>query len=251
MRRKTAIAIVILLLIGGVVSAKGAAEVITGALVGATLFLINPVAGAIGLVAGATAGGLKAGANIMQEGAEENAQALNEYYSALNTYNEMDKATQDLETMMMQSESEISAFDQALARYQQQYDIQLTQLQAEGQGQYQALMQNWQGTELAQSAKGQVGGSAALVAQQARSQLTSFVGQDLTLDTLGGTFGTALSELRLDSIAGRLELIKNREVAAEGYQIYGDALAKYRQQLGIAESTLNTKRRKASDRGLL
>ena len=178
------------------------------------------------LIAGATAG-------IAAEAAwnERERQLQQEYNQALSTFNEIDSQITQTELDIAQTEANISAFDQALGRWQSEFDASLTNLQLEGQAQYNTLMENWQGTELAMAATGRVGGSAALVAQQQKAQLETFAGKDLKLDMAGGTYGSALSSFYLDSLAGLNELTGNRDIAAESLGIYQSALLDYREQL--------------------
>lgn len=178
------------------------------------------------LLAGATVG-------IAAEAAwnERERQLQQEYNQALSTFNEIDSQITQTELDIAQTEANISAFDQALGRWQSEFDASLMNLQLEGQAQYNTLMENWQGTELAMAATGRVGGSAALVAQQQKAQLETFAGKDLKLDMTGGTYGSALSSFYLDSLAGLNELTGNRDIAAESLGIYQSALLDYREQL--------------------
>lgn len=178
------------------------------------------------LLAGATAGiAAEAAWNARER------QLQQEYNQALSTFNEIDAQITQTELDIAQTEANISAFDQALGRWQSEFDASLTNLQLEGQAQYNTLMENWQGTELAMAATGRVGGSAALVAQQQKAQLETFAGKDLKLDMAGGTYGSALSSFYLDSLAGLNELTGNRDIAAESLGIYQSALLDYREQL--------------------
>ena len=153
------------------------------------------------------------------------------YYQAVDTYNQIDAQISQTELDIAQTEANLSAFDQALGRWQGEFEASLASLQLEGQAQYDTLMENWQGTELAMAQSGRVGGSAALVAQQQKAQLEVLAGRDLKLDMQGGTFGSALSSFYLDSLAGLNELTGNRDIAAESLSVYKDALADYEVQL--------------------
>ena len=178
------------------------------------------------LLAGATAGiAAEAAWNARER------QLQQEYNQALSTFNEIDAQITQTELDIAQTEANISAFDQALVRWQSEFDASLTNLQLEGQAQYNTLMENWQGTELTMAATGRVGGSAALVAQQQKAQLETFAGKDLKLDMTGGTYGSALSSFYLDSLAGLNELTGNRDIAAESLGVYQSALLDYREQL--------------------
>ena len=171
------------------------------------------------------------GLNMASASNERSRRLRQEYNQALSTFNELENQVAQTELDIAQTEANISAFDQALVRWQSEFDASLTNLQLEGQAQYDTLMENWQGTELAMAATGRVGGSAALVAQQQKAQLEIFAGKDLKLDMTGGTYGSALSSFYLDSLAGLNELTGNRDIAAESLGIYESALLDYRAQL--------------------
>lgn len=178
------------------------------------------------LIAGATIGVAAA-----QQQNERDRQLQQEYNQALSTFNEIENQVTQTELDIAQTEANISAFDQALGRWQGEFEASLTNLQLEGQAQYDTLMENWQGTELAMAQSGRVGGSAALVAQEQKAQLEVLAGSDLKLDMQGGTFGSALSSFYLDSLAGLNELTGNRDIAAESLGVYQDALVDYQAQL--------------------
>lgn len=178
------------------------------------------------LVVGATMGVAAA-----QQQNERDRQLQQEYNQALSTFNEIENQVSQTEMDIAQTEANISAFDQALGRWQSEFDASLAGLQLEGQAQYDTLMENWQGTELAMAQSGRVGGSAALVAEQQKAQLEALAGSDLKLDMQGGTFGSALSSFYLDSLAGINELTGNRDIASESLGIYENALVDYQAQL--------------------
>lgn len=224
----------------------------TGASIGAAVGSLIP---GLGTVIGAAIGGIVGGAvgheSGRAQGIAKDEQALQNYYTALSAYEELDSARINTELAQLQGEANISAFDQALSRWQTQYENNLSALEQEASSAYSQLMNNWQGIELTQAARGQTGGSAALIAQQAKSQVVNLVGSDLKLNTQGGTFGTALSEFKLDSIAGRTELIQNKAILQQGQSIYSDALSRYRKQMGLAEENISiTKQYLKKQRGI-
>lgn len=248
MYRKIFLAFSILAIVSFSTYAAGAAETMTGTLAGAGTgaaagaAIGSSVVPGIGTVIGALIGGFIGGAKGHEsgraEGIQKDQQAMQNYYDALDYYTQMEQAVSDTEVTLMQSKANISAYDQALTRWQDQYEMGLTSLESEAESTYSELMNNWQGAELTLAAKGQTGGSGALVAQQAKSQVIDLVGSDLKLDASGGLYGMSLNEFRLDSIAGLSELQQNKQIARQADSIYSDALKKYRQQLGIAEQNV-------------
>ena len=179
-------------------------------------------------IAGAAVG---AGLKIADTVNTQRRQRDEAYYNALSTYNQIDTQISQTETGILQTEANISAFDQALLRWQGEFDTSLESFEQQGQAQYDQLYQNWQGTELAMAATGRVGGSAALVAAQREAQLEAFAGADLQLDAQGGTYGQMLDSFFADSFASLTELQGNRANAVTSLGIYRDSLAQYELQL--------------------
>ena len=170
---------------------------------------------------------------------------INAYNSAYTNYlNSMSLETSlqgqisDTQIAIDQTEANISAFDQSLVRWQQQYDIQREQLQMEGEANYAQLMQNWQGVELVNATRGQTGGSASLVAQSQLDQVERLAGADLKLDDNGGLFGTSIREFRLDALAGRNELVGNMKIEQSALDKYNSALTSYKSQLATTQQTI-------------
>ena len=195
---------------------------------------------------------------------EEQMQYLDAYNEAFSSYTEAQSLESSIssnidqtEISIAQTEANISAFDQTLVRWQSQYDQQRQALQMQGEADYQVFMQNWQGAELANAARGQTGGSAALVAESQRAQVERYAGSDMRLDQNGGLYGTALSEFRLDMLAGRTELVSNLNVSRQALASYRSTLADYKSQLKTAqenvlnaENAMNAARSLALEKGV-
>ena len=221
------------------------------AMIGGALLMAVPggqVAGAA-LIAGGFTNMVSTGLNESAKAREEQLQLQQEYTAAYessyqNYLNAQQWATSlegqiaDTEVNIMQTEANISSFDQTLVRWQSQYDTQRQQLQMEGEANYSQLMANWQGAELVNAARGQIGGSAALVAQSQELQLERFAGSDLRLDENGGIFGNALNEFRLDMLAGRNELVGNMNIQKEALGKYNSALSSYKSALSTAQANI-------------
>lgn len=209
-------------------------EIIGSTVVGALGgFAVGGIPGAIiGFIAGA---GVSIATNVVetQERAQKEKEAYEEAYNqaysqyaqAEDLYYQNEYNIEQTGLAAAQTQANISGFDQTLRRWQTQYDIEKQSLQQQAESQYDALMSNWQGTELLAAARGQSGGSADIIAQQRQNQVAQLAGSDLILDQYGGTYGTSLSEFRLDMLAGRNELMENRKIQAQ-------ALASYKQSLG-------------------
>ncbi len=184
-------------------AASGAAG--AGGLGGGIGFLVGGPLGAlagaaIGAGIGAIGGGI-AGffTGSKQKEINEEARELEftaAYQTALDNVNVLQKSYDDTTLDITQSQANLSAFDQSLVRWQDQLDIQTQAQDTAYGGQYQSVLQNWQGTELVNAAKGQTGGSAQLVAEQSKQKVVDLVGSDLQLDLTGGTFGQSMQEFQ-------------------------------------------------------
>ena len=240
------------ILISGVY-AGGVGEAIGGALamVGGALMMLVPGGQAVGglMIAGGFGSMVKGGLNASAEASAEKLQMQQEYTAAYeNAYQNYLNAQQwatslegqiaDTEVSILQTEANISSFDQTLVRWQSQYDQQRTQLQMQGESAYSELMQNWQGAELVNATRGQTGGSADLVAMSQEMQVERLAGSDLKLDQNGGLFGTALDEFRQDMLAGRTELVGNMNIQRQALDRYNSALGSYKSSLATAQANI-------------
>lgn len=164
--------------------------------------------------------------------------AYDNYASQQSQVNSLNASIAQTEAEILQTEANISAYDQSLVRWQSQLDQQRQSLQAEGEAAYSELMENWQGAELLNATRGQTGGSAALVAESQAAQIERLAGKDMLLDDDGGIFGTAMSEFRLDMLAGRTELVGNMRIQQEALKRQQSALASYKSSLSLAQDAL-------------
>ena len=237
-------------------SAGGVAQLVTGFVVttaGLITTVFNPLVG-LSITAGGL-GLLSGGYSTMEsESVEKEKQKLEEQQGWIDAYNnayssylqqlEIENTVSanitSLEGSILQTQANISSFDQALTRWQSQYDQQLLSLQQQGESSYSALMQNWQGVELVNATRGQTGGSASLVAQSQLEQLERLAGADLRLDSTGGIYGTALNEFRLDMLAGRNEMIGNRNIQANALLQYRASYLNYKNQLDTIRNGILT-----------
>ena len=249
---KRLLAFIILAAIAIFYSFAGAVgEAILGGLAILGGIIAAPFTGGASLaIAGIGVGMVANGANTLSEEErkklEQQQTFKDAYESAYSGYMQSQQLASSIEasitntqTDILQTEANISSFDQTLVRWQSQYDQQRQQLQMEGESAYAQLMQNWQGAELVNATRGQTGGSASLVAQGQLDQVERLAGADLRLDDNGGLFGTALGEFRLDMLAGRNELVGNMNIQRQALGRYQSALASYRTQLSSAQSAID------------
>ena len=228
---KRFVAMMILILLAVPVFAGGVGETVTGALAGGgagalaslPFFAINPILGAVAFVVG-TGLGLYGGAKA-SEASSKSTQAQIEsinlrtneayqeqYLSAKQNYDSNYANYDNAVIGVQQAQANISAYDQALLRWDDQYAIGLGQLQQQGEADYRQVMGNFATQSNVNATTGQSGGTADLLAKRQRDQVVSLVGDDLRLDSVGGTYGTALREYDLDKRAEFEELVDNRAI---------------------------------------
>lgn len=256
LRKRLLIFFVLLAIIISPMFAGGIGEAIAGAFTAVAGIAVGALFGWTGLgaaAAGAMIGGgvsmISGGVNDMLEQdrieiEEQNSyteayqQASNNYTQQQSLANSLQANISSLETDILQTEANISAFDQTLVRWQSQYDQQRQSMQLETEGTYQQLLQNWQGVELVNATRGQAGGSASLVAQSRMAQVERLAGSDLKLDSSGGIYGDMMHEFNLDMLAGRNELVGNMRIQQEALKKQQSALSSYRSQLAAAQENI-------------
>ncbi|MFA6935073.1 MAG: hypothetical protein WCR70_07370 [Sphaerochaetaceae bacterium] len=247
---KKVLAIIALLLMALPLIAQGAGEVIggagAGAATGAAIGSIFPGIGtAIGAVVGTIAGGI---AGMFNSKANDKARAAqqassdaqvaslklqtdqnyqNNYLSAKSNYESLVTNIDNTKTGIQQASANISSYDQAILRWQDQYDIGKQQIQDQGASDYGVVMNNWMNTAAAGSVRGQSGGTADILAGGQKSQVKKLVGDDMILDANGGTFGTQMQEYNVDTEAQWDELVQQREIEKDALGKYQDALGRY------------------------
>ena len=235
---------------GGIGEARaGAFMTVAGIAVGAIAGWTGIGAVAAGAMIGGGVGMIGGGVGDMLEEDRIEIEEQNQYTAAYQTAsgnyttqqtlaNSLQANISSLETDILQTEANISSFDQALVRWQSQYDQQRRSLQLETEGTYRQLLQNWQGVELVNATRGQSGGSASLVAQSQMAQVERLAGSDLKLDQYGGIYGDALHEFNLDMLAGRNELVGNMRIQQEALKKQQSALSSYRSQLASVQANI-------------
>ena len=163
MKKKKILMMIVLALTGSFLFAGGVGEALGDfllpAIAGAAGFLVNPVMGILGVTAGLITGGLNMANNVNAKEEQKDKDAVDAYNAAMDRYNAMDAAVDNAELDILQAQGTLSEYDQALARLPGQLDIERQQMGMQGQAQYSQLMNNWQGAELANVARGLSGGS--------------------------------------------------------------------------------------------
>ena len=229
--------------------------VASGAAIGATVGSIVPgigttigafLGGTAGLISGVLSGAAKdkqRKAQMEQLDLQKEQNYQSAYTSAKDLYDTAYTNYDNSLTAIKQGEANISSYDQAIMRWQDQYDIGLNQLQTQGKTDYMSLMHNFSDVANVQSSKGQSGGSADLVAGSQRSKVISLVGSDLMLDDIGGTYGTAVREFNRDADAEFSQMVDQRQIEIDALNKniaasneYATALARADENLKVASN---------------
>ena len=116
-----------------------------------------------------------------------------------------------------------SAFEY-LDRWQAYADTSLSELATQGEQAYRQLAGSWAGQETANSETGRVGGSAALLAGDARQQVRDYVGDSMKWSTASnqGLYGQQYQQAALD-------LEAERQTALASIGAYGRSIGLYDQ----------------------
>ena len=167
---------------------------------------------------------------------------LNQGMSFVSAKETLANIKEDYETALLQiaQQQELySAYDIAIDRFGNYFANQIGQIQAQGVEQYQAGMTNWQNQLTFAAERGQSGRSADILAAIQRQSLVNFVGEDLTIDAEGGTFGSSLREAIADLNAERQEAISNRNILGQAIELNKMTAGDYRDSIkDILGSTL-------------
>lgn len=217
--------------------AQGVSEIAggfaSGAASGASLGSVFPGLGTLG---GAMIGGL---IGLFKGASDTRKERENEYFNMQQSYDALKSSYENLELGIQQQEANLSTYDQALIRWQDQYESNRRSLELQGQSQFQSLMNNWMDTENAIDTMGQSGGTADLLVGSQKRQVASFVGSDLRLDSNGGMFGDALREFGKDSSAEFQSYIEQREIERQALGMNRETLAGMGTELASQKDMLN------------
>ena len=158
------------------------------------------------------------------------------YQSSLDQLMQLADTYENIGLQIKAGESSLASANEWLNRYDAYYATQVGQMIDQGMGQYQTLNANWQNQLTLAAERGQSGGTASILSAIQRQSLVNYVGEDLTLDAEGGTFGGVLNENILDLTAEKQTVINNMGIAQQAldslnksknlyYSSFQDALA--------------------------
>lgn len=94
-----------------------------------------------------------------------------------------------------QTKANISAYEDFLAAFPNYQQLQKGQFEMQARNEFRQLRENYTIQNVAAGATGRVGGSAGLVAEEARQDLTAYAGGDMEIGDDNGLYGMAKREL--------------------------------------------------------
>lgn len=177
---------------------------------------------------------------LAQEGQLQGAQGqfLNSYATyadAMAQVSNLQGTIRGNQLQLKQTSANISAFNQLQSRLQTQFDYGLASLRSQGKAQISNLLASYHNSSVKSAARGQTGGSAALIEQMARASVVEYAGEDMKLDANGGLYGYALSDYFLDALATHKETQGNKEIQQESWGSYYETLKKNMDNLDMAQ----------------
>lgn len=147
-----------------------------------------------------------------------------------------------------QTKADISAYENYLAAFPNYADLTKSNFEAQSKQEFGSLMKNYAMQNVAAGATGRVGGSAGMVAESAKQDLTAFAGADMSLyGNDGGTYQQAKTEMltSLDTTQkqyqSQLDIFKTSlPVLTETKALYESAAAKATDAAASAKRAADT-----------
>ena len=180
---------------------------------------------------------------LAQEGRLQGAQgqfinAYGTYADAMAQVNNIYHTVEGNKLQLKQTSANISAFNQLQSRLQTQVDYGLASLRSQGKAQISNLLASYHNSSVKSAARGQTGGSAALIEQMARASVVEYAGEDMKLDANGGLYGYALSDYFLDALATHKEYQDNKQIQQDSWDSYYQTLVKNMKSYDVANQNV-------------
>lgn len=180
---------------------------------------------------------------LAQEGRLQGAQgqfinAYGTYADAMAQANNLYHTVEGNKLQLKQTSANISAFNQLQSRLQTQFDYGLASLRSQGKAQISNLLASYHNSSVKSAARGQTGGSAALIEQMARASVVEYAGEDMKLDANGGLYGYALSDYFLDALATHKEYQDNKQIQQDSWNSYYQTLLKNMKSYDVANQNI-------------
>lgn len=137
-----------------------------------------------------------------------------------------------------QTRSNISAYEDFLAAFPNYEQLQKTQFEMQSRNEFRQLRENYAGQNVIAGTTGRVGGSAGMVAEEARLDLAAYAGGDLELGDDGGMYGMAKRELYGNLKTTQKQYKNQLSVYQTSLGTLQETQGLYQQALGSAEGRL-------------
>lgn len=158
---------------------------------------------------------------------------------ALNRSLDMWNENYDFETGQIEAEQQKVAT--ALGNWQGQYDVNMGNLQEQGRGQLGELLSNWTSTNVVAAERGATG-SMGLVAGQQKSNVVRFAGSDMRLSGGDGLYGQAYTAQDAELQANRQTLLTQQNLLSQNLALTQNNLnaqkTNWEEQLGVLQGNL-------------
>jgi len=211
----------------------------------------------VGLGLGATSFGLNVVSAAQQNAYNKQLAQMNQdeqYQELAQNYYTMQGNVQSMQNQIdmagiaiKQQQADIGSQQSYLTRWQQDADYQMGSADQQARQSYLELAGNFANQNVMNSEKGHIGGSAALLSGQARSQLQSFNGNSLLYDQKGGLNGMGLQSSALDLEAARQTALNAVQTGQDAIDVYDAAIAQTQKNIESQQTLMKNAKEKLVD----
>lgn len=197
---------------------------------------LGSVFGPAGSIVGGIIGGITGLVLGSQQKANEKASEKLQLESDILGYKTI---LEGLDTEVAGTQQNISAYEDFLAAFPNYADLQRGLFEADARAQFRGLRENFAIKNVDAGATGRVGGSAGLIAEEARGDLAAYAGEDLDIATADG----AIYDMSKSELWNNLDITERQYrgqmgVLQTSLSNLEDTIGLYQQALASAESRL-------------
>lgn len=248
MKKKLLILFILMVVIGASIYAEGMVEVLTDTVVGigrgmVSGAVVGGVAGGIGAIPGMIIGGFVGGATGLLNSADtQNEGNTSDELGYVDNYNAAKKAQSDTDAQILidkaslsSAETSLTNYDSLISNWSETQALNNYAFNQKSDNTFSSLMDNFTGSEVIGSAKGQMGGSSALLSSIEKGKASEYAGTDLTLNAVaegakGGVYAKQLS-------ANQREMADTKTSYLIAKQDLTTSLENYRASIATGNST--------------
>lgn len=173
------------------------------------------------------------------------------YQTYTNSANQLEADNDINKINITNAERGITAYDQTLADWDSTQKLQEDQTYAEANNQYSQLMSNYAGASASASAKGQLGGSSAIIASSAKESVVDFAGSDMTLNkTGGGTFSKIWDRTQQEFRDNKASTLLGKQDLYSSIDNYKASIKTNNKTISSYKKTANDYKNKAEEYGV-